>query len=225
LDAGAVVERLERIAITPTFVGQQLSQLSAEHASERAAEAATRAVERAEVERQDSLRRQALSDLEEICEDGASQLQQSVPDVKFEGRVYKYVFEGEDAQLLVEAWKDYRSPVPEDSLVMAGEILGTNRRLRDWYRLANIVYEEEAGVLRWRLYRFSASALIANYDLGPRDHVHGLARSVFDDRSERSFMIQRIMHIWHLSSSRFKSWAVPSLFAETLALPGQPPQR
>lgn len=123
-------------------------------------------------------------------------------------------------------WNDYRSPVQGDTLVSAGEILATNRRLGgDYYRLANIVYEEEAGVLRWRLYRFSASGVVVHYDLGPRDRDHGLARSVFDDRSERSFMIQRIMHIWHLSSSRFESWAVPSLFAEALALPGQPPQR
>jgi len=38
-------------------------------------------------------------------------------------------------------------------------------------------------------------------------------------------MIQPIMHIWHLSSSRFEAWAVSTLFAEALALPGQPPQR
>ncbi len=226
LDAGAVVQRLERIALTSTFIDQQLAQLSAVHASERAAEAAARAAERAEAEREESLRRQALSDLQEICEDGASQLQQSMAGVMFEGKALQYVFEGEDARLAVEVWKGYRSPVPGDTLVVAGEILGTNRRLGgDSYRLANIVYEEEAGVLRWRLYRFSASAIVAHYDLGPRDHDHGLAERVFDDPRERAFMIQRPMHIWHLSDSRFDPRGVSILFADALALPGQPPQR
>lgn len=224
LDAGAVVQRLERIAVTRTFIDDQLAELSAVHASERHTEAAARAAERAEAEREENRRRQALSDLREICEDGASQLQQSMSDVRFEGRALQYVFEGEDARLTVEVWKDYRSPVPGDTLVMAGEIFGMNRRLHNPYRLANIVYEEEAGVLRWRLYRFSASGLVMHYDLGPRDHDHGLAQRAFEDPSERSFMIQPLTHIWHLSYSRFEHWGVSMLFAEALALPGQPPQ-
>ena len=197
----------------------------AEHASERAAEAA-RARERAEAEREGDLRRQAVSDLREICEDGASQLQASMPDVVYEGGELRHVFQGEDARLLVQVWNDYQSPVQGDTLVSAGEILATNRWLDDnHYRLANIVYEEEAGVLRWRLYRFSASATIVRYELGPRDHDHGLAQSVFDNQSERSFMIQPLMHIWHLSSSRFDPTFVSVLFAEALALPGQPRER
>ncbi len=224
-DAGAVVLRLERAAVTRTFIDDQLAQLSAVHASERQTDAAARAAQRAEAEREEGLRRQALSDLQEICEDGAAQLQQSMPDVTFEGKTLQYGFQGEDARLLIDVWKDYRSPVPGDTLVMAGEILGTNRRLADdWYRLANIVYEEEAGVLRWRLYRFSASAMVPRYDLGPRDHDHGLAESVFQDPSERAFMIQRPMHIWHLSDSRFEPRGVSILFIEALALPGQPAQ-
>jgi hypothetical protein len=162
LDAGAVVERLGRISITPTFIEQQLGQLSAVHASERAELAAVRAAERAEDERQAGLQRQALSDLREICEDGASQLQATMPDVTYEGDPRQHTFVGEDAVLLVQVWQDYRSPVQGDTLVSAGEILATNRRLGDNYRLANVVYEEEAGVLRWRLYRFSASAAGSN---------------------------------------------------------------
>jgi len=185
-DAGAVVERLERISITPTFIAQQLAQLSAEHASERADEAAAQAAAQAEAERVESLRRQALSDLKEICEDGASQLKESMPDVWFEGRTLHYLFGGDDARLVIEIWDDYRSPVPGDTLVMAGEVHATNRRLGTTSRrLANIVYEEEAGVLRWRLYRFSASGAVVRYDLGPRDHDHGLPQSVFDEPSER----------------------------------------
>lgn len=224
LDAGAVVQRLDRIAATRTFIDDQLAQLSAAHASERAIEAAARAAERAESEREEGRRRQALSDLQEICEDGAAQLQQSMPDVRFEGKSLRYIFEGEDARISLEVWKDYRSPVPSDTSVMAGDIFGTNRRLNDWIRLANIVYEEEAGVLRWRLYRFSANAGVPRYHLGPRDHDHGLAQPVFDDASERAFMIRRGMHIWHLSDSRFEPGGVSILFAEALALPGQPPQ-
>jgi Protein kinase domain len=219
LDAGAVLQRLERIATTRTFIDDQLAQLSAVHASERATEAAALAAERAEAERAEGLKRQAMSDLREICEDGWAHLHQSMSDVKFGGEGHRYEFEGEDARLSVEVWKDYRSPVSNDTLVMAGEIFGTNRRLNNWVRLANIVYEEEAGVLRWRVYRFSANGGVARYDLGPRDHDHGLAQSVFSDADERAFMIQRPMHIWHLSDSRFEAWGVSILFVEALALP------
>jgi hypothetical protein len=102
-----------------------------------------------------------------------------MPDLALQEEERQYHFEGEDAELFIVVWANYSSPVPNDTLVAAGEIHGTNRRLRDSYRLANIVYEDEAGALRWRLYRFSASGAVAHYELGPRELPHGLARAQF----------------------------------------------
>src|SRR5581483_10696127 len=56
-----------------------------------------------------------------------------------------------------------------------------NRRIRNPARLANVVFEEEAGQLRWRLFRFRASGLARTYEYGPRDRDHGLAESYFRD--------------------------------------------
>src|SRR5206468_870603 len=128
-------------------------------------------------------------------------------------------------ELVVEVWNSYSSPVPNDSLVTAGEVRATNRRLQKGMRLANIVYEDEAGTLRWRLYQFSASAVVTRYELGPGDHTPGLPRGSFEDPPERGIMVRRAMHIWHLADSRFEAWAIPYLFAEALALPGLPPGR
>jgi hypothetical protein len=116
------------------------------------------------------------------------------------------------------------SPVDGDPAVAAGEILGKNRRVRDPVRLANIVFEEEGGELRWGLYRFRASGVAPRYQYGPRDRDHGLAESRFRDPQERAHMLSRHTHVWSVSiNQRLAPETLVDLFSEAMALPGPPP--
>jgi len=223
-DARAVEERLARIALPPSPAHEKLQRLAAEHAQERSLVSARAAEERARVEELERLRRQAASDLQEICDEALVSLQAALPDVGLTSTDVEYAFTGEDAELRIRLWQDYVSPVAGDSAVAAGEILGKNRRVRDPARLANVVFEEEAGQLRWRLYRFRASGLARTYDYGPRDRDHGLAESHFRDPRQREFMLSRPMHVWSISiNQRLAPETLVDLFSEAMALSELPP--
>lgn len=216
-------ERLARIAVSPSPAYERLQKLAAEHAQERSEAALHAAVERARLEDLERLGRQAASDLLEICEDALVSLQAALPEVTLTNTAGQHVFTGEDAELIVRLWQNYVSPVSGDSAIAAGEILGKNRRVRNPLRLANLVFEEEEGQLRWRLYRFRASGFAGTYEYGPRDRDHGLEESHFRDPHERDFMLSRPMHVWSISiNQRLAPATLVSLFSEAMALPGLP---
>lgn len=222
-DARAIEERLARIAAPRSPVHQKIQELAAQHAEERSESALRAAEERARLEDRERLKRQAASDLLEICEDALVSLQAVLPEVALTSTATQHVFAGEDAELTIRLWQNYVSPLEGDSAVAAGEILGKNRRARDTVRLANIVFEEEGGQLRWRLYRFRASGFAGTYEYGPRDREHGLDESIFRDPHERDFMLSRPMHVWAISiNQRLTSEGVVEFFSEAMALPGLP---
>lgn len=222
-DARAVHERLARLALPLRPVQQRLQEVAARHDTERAALATVEAQRLADVARVNGLIGQAFADLEELATDAVAEIASALPEVGVEEdhRVSdprrRYTIRGPDARLVVSAQPVF-SPVPADTMIVAGTLEGSSRRRHTSANLANIVYEETEGRYSWRQYRFRASALVREYTFGPDDRDHGIDLSWFEDPSERAFMIRPPMHVWTLEKSELDADAFVLLYTEALDL-------
>jgi serine/threonine protein kinase len=186
-DARAVVEELERLD-TPLNERQERLRRLAEAADlERAARQAARQNELASLQVAEVRRRQARSDLGAMMENAREFIAVALPDITLTDDGAAWQLRLERARLSIIPWPRSPEPVDQnDRIILAGEIRAVSSNGTDFGLLANIVCEEEAGRLEWRLYRFTASALARSYELGPRDRPHGLTSASFME--ERVYM-------------------------------------
>jgi hypothetical protein len=169
------------------------------------------------------VRRQAVADLQEICEDGLEEIRTGLPDVRLEARQDGLVFATEDASLALVVWDDLGElEGTDDNMAVAGAMVCKNRRGHELLR-ANIAYEQEDGRFRWNLYSFHAAMLGGNYAYGPIRREHGFERRHFLNRQERRLMQDRATHVWSMGThGPLTPEMLLVLFAEAMALPNLP---
>jgi serine/threonine protein kinase len=219
-DSRALAERIARLAIPLTPSLLRLQALSAAHAEERSRNAAQEAAEREQREKWEGWRDQGLADLEEICSD-AFEMLTSLPTITRSGSLSpqgSLAIQSEDATLRINLWMATRSPVPDDTLVLVGDVTGSNRRVSHAESFANIVYEVVGGRLVWQLYSFRYGGLSRHYDYGPTDRDHGLMQRHFLDRNERAYMLHPCLHVWNLKKEDLTAEAIVEMFGRALEL-------
>jgi hypothetical protein len=218
-DARAVLERLERIAAPLSHAQTELARLAAQHANERSTKAAKLAGEAAERKRREDLQAQARSDFEELINEGLEEVRRVLPEAKLTGGHGQFAISGPDALLAIQLWASDLRHSPQDRLVVAGEIIGSNRRQAS-VLLANCVAETEEGQVVWNLYRVRMNAIFGgDYRIGPRDRSHGLGEGEF--REHRQHMIGGGTHIFSTKRQRLVANTFVELFSEAMALPEQ----
>jgi len=236
-DARAVEEQLRRTASQLTPVQTIIAERVVEHSAQRAREAAENATSLAEKESNRQRVRQAMADLKEIMDDSLDQLQPVEPDARLDGPAKLGWFpavltlSSSDASVGIELWDETQERIPDDTMVLAGE-LNINSRYDQRPRLvANVAYELVAGRLKWKVYQFvmgspqydyGASGTVARpraYKYGPSDRAHGLGAQTFLDPRERSMMIHPVsQHAWTLTTRILTDDIVLALFSQALAL-------
>jgi serine/threonine protein kinase len=221
-DARAVAEELERLD-TPLNERQERLRRAAQVVDQmRAEREADQRSQLASLELAEVQRRQALSDLNAVMQNVWDFIKDALPDATVTGANATWQVRLLQARLSIKAWT--QPPKPADSsdhIVLAGEIRGISSRGTDLGLLGNIVCEEEAGRLEWRLYRFTANPIYGgDYRFGPRNRPHGLTASSF--ASERIHMVHPLIHVWQLQRTLLNADAFADLLEEALRRqPGQ----
>lgn len=231
--AAAVRSRLRLVGVPLEGSLDALRSASADRAATQAEAASARAITRGAEEQRESLGEQAWSDLEAILVDAAAGIRQVVPELSAglperirnpqdrqapfrRPAMFQATLSAHGITMSVELWgRTIDSPVEADPMVTAGEIAviaGGSSSL-----IANIVCEQIAGGVRWRMVRFTASGLVRDYSYGPRTSPHGLRRGLFLDAEERSHMVNRVTHVWNLTDSELTAESFLELFAEALS--------
>lgn len=230
-DARAVEEALARV---PPPGGEEsggaddLAELAMQHSTERAAEQAAESAAREAEDRRRAVLRQAGVDLEDVLQEAVEDIQQQIPDVRFQqaGTVISVV--GEDAALDFKFFVDrdladirFDTGVEGDTAIAFGEVTANNRRGNQGVLLANVLYEDDGqGLFRWMLYRFRAQGALRDYPLGPMDREHGLSLHQFVEH--RRYMLRSATHIFVTIRNHLTVALVRSLYAEALAMPPPP---
>lgn len=192
-DARAVLESLERIPRTRTHIQEAVAQSLAVHESELAKEEMERAIARAEARALSEQRQLAQADLNEILADGLDLLHQVDADIEIKETRDGITISNAVATVLFEVWEpELKSLNRTDTMVLAGGVVLSGRRLKEQLLAANIVYEQIDDRLKWRLYAFlpGVTSQPGRYHFGPYGRPHGLKRKNFFDPRNRDFMIQ-----------------------------------
>lgn len=218
-DARAVSERLARVAAVAPPLHQELQRLTAEHDAGRQRDEAARMAELSRLRERQRQRTQLESDLSELLDDAASDLQDALPGVEVGGCIPRgFVLSTSDAEARVRLWNPFTSQVEGDGMIVAGDVTLSSRRGSSFVA-ANLVGEAGAdGRLVWNVYRFRRSAIVAQYEYGPWDREHGMASSVFEDPMERDCMLRTVTHAWTLRRFPLTATTIVELFREALAL-------
>ena len=224
------MERLSRIQapLSPSQkgLGSVLVKLDEQDAAERARQAAHRAA----LDAYDKARQQGRADLNEIVRD-AIELIPAVDDRftlalprspdgqtsrDWTGDASRSILRGPFGELVIALW-DWPGPLSDgDPIASVGEVTSSGRAGPP-KGLANVVYELTADGFRWRLYRFSRSALVdpSSYRLGPAMEPHGFSRADF--RGERVHMVHPATHIWTMEISLLTDQLLVDLVREAIA--------
>lgn len=228
-DARAVEEALARVQLPggeERGEAKDLAELAMQHAKERAAEQAAESAARAGEARRRALLRQARVDLEDVLREAVEDIQQQIPEVRFQWREAVASVASEDAALDFRFYLDladirFDTGVEGDTAVALGEVTADNRRGNQGVLLANVLYEDDGqGLFRWMLYRFRAQGGLRDYPLGPMDRDHGLTLHQFV--KHRTYMLRCVTHIFVTIRNRLTSALVRNLYAEALAMPPPP---
>ncbi len=222
-DARDVHERLGRIAVPLSVSQQELQALAVVHAMERAALSVRAAEARQAADVRDTLIRQSVADLKQVCEEALELILAALPGavLKEQGRDYRdstFLIRHEDAYLKVFLWEDPVAADGDDPILIGGQVNGGNRRHRGEIPLANIVSELRDGRIEWFLLRFRASGFGRYRSPVDLDIEHGFPQEVF--RRERFRMLHPAVHIWSMNRQPLSAETFLTLFQAALALPG-----
>jgi serine/threonine protein kinase len=244
-DARAVLERLRRSALPRSPVLDNIARGLGSHAAEKSREEAAEAAARAAKEVREQQIAQAFFDLREIVNDTFEDLQNIEPDVtsqvqtllaaidiirriirstgpeRIPGTLPILLSTG-DVRLRIDTWFGMLTyqPEPEDTIVLAGAVVITNRNYRTELNAANLVCEQVGDRLGWRVYRFRASGIVPSdkYTFGPYGRTHGLSYEDFFGQWGRHFMLHPAMHVWNMTMTELTTESLLGLFQEAIEL-------
>ena len=250
-DARAVLERLRRGAVPRSPVLDDIARGLGNQAVERSRDAAAQAAAKAAEELRRQQFAQAYLDLAEIVKDTFEDLQNIEPDVTLQHQAlqtgldidrillffrqplralsnFSFLLSMGDVKLRIDTWLDmstYR-PAPEDTIVLAGVVVITNRHYRGELNAANVVFEQVGDRLGWQVYRFRASGHVPpdKYTFGPYGRTHGLSNEDFLGQWGRHFMLHPAMHVWEMNRTELTTESLLRLFQEAVELRSPDPR-
>ena len=164
-DARAVLERLSLARLTHGPVLEAIGRGLGHHDAERSRAAAERAAAVAAADARRQLIEQAKADLREILGDAVENLQAIEPDARLQERgttrssfvaVPSLTMSTANVRLRIDLWEGMTTdtPVPDDTMALAGCVMITNPRYTTELNTANVVYEHAGNRLSWQVYRF-----------------------------------------------------------------------
>jgi Protein kinase domain len=230
-DARAVLDRLQRAAMSRSPVQEAIARGIGVHAAERSQEASRRAAQEAAQEARRQQIAQAQADLDEILADALEALQQIEPEATLQtprpvgggthtpGRS-SITLATADATLRIDTWEQGSyGVVPGDTMVLASAVVIMNRCYDRELRAANLVYEQIGDRLGWQVYRFRPGMVAPDkYPYGPYGRMHGLSHEDFFGQWGRYFMVNPAMHVWQKSVVQLTPETLLDLFREAIDL-------
>jgi hypothetical protein len=230
-DARAVLERLSLAQLAHGPVLEAIGRGLGRHDAERSRAAAEKAAAEAADAARRQLIEQAKADLREILSDAVENLQLMEPDARLEERetsrssfvaVPSLSMSTANVRLRIDLWEGMttNTPVPDDTMVLAGCVMITNPRYPTELNAANVVYEQVGDRLGWHVYRFSSGmARPDRYRYGPYGRTHGLRHGEFFDARERYAMIHPVrLHDWTKTVVPLTAETALELFREAVDL-------
>jgi hypothetical protein len=207
-------------------IGQGLGHIEAE----RSRAAARRAAAETAADNRRELIVQAEADLREIIGDAVESLRAVEPDARLQEQrtagssfiaTPSLTMSTANVRLRIDIWEGMTTdtPVPDDTMVLAGCVMITNARYPTELNAANVVYEQAGDRLGWQVYRFRAGLVPPDrYRYGPYGRTHGLRHGEFFNAQERNFMIHPVMHVWSKTVVPLTAETALELFQEAVDL-------
>ncbi|MFF3097711.1 protein kinase [Streptomyces cyaneofuscatus] len=229
-DARAVVERLSRALVPRTPVQESIARGLGVHAAAQAQADSERLLAQAAKDTHRQQVAQAKADLREIMDDALTDLQAVEPNAALEtrgttggsfGAVPSFSLIADAVRLRINLWEDMTTdqPVPNDTMVLAGCVVITNRSYSTELNSANLVYEQVGDRLIWQIYKFhSGMVRPERYAFGPFGRTHGFRHSDFFDSQERYFMLHPALHVWSKTVEVLTAETLLDLFKEAVDL-------